>query len=266
VTFHLFGLLYWWVGISASAGQCHNQTSRTFFGLHPSERVPSITLYSQADLPKTMAFTDRPGVPWVRYPMRTLYVTAYTDAPKLWTKVRYESAMKLARWYLMRCRIHMKIPKLRVLKRGTLLKKRHLRFRIPQRLIRTKRPDETFLFFTKYAYVTFPKRKRPTSLLGLSHYALVYDQNDRWRKRRAVWVRYSLIYTTTAHEIGHRLGLKHVRWPYNIMLTGSGVRSSARILSSSISGFFDVKRFQFTPGQCTKMHRVLIKEQKHSKK
>ena len=73
-----------------------------WFGDSWGARTPSLSPYSDWDLKKTIQFTKKPGTLWIQKPAKTLKVTAYTDRPKMWTSLRYRSAMKLAQWYLAR--------------------------------------------------------------------------------------------------------------------------------------------------------------------
>ena len=230
-----------------------------WFGGSWGARTPSLSPYSDWDLKKTIQFTKKPGIPWIQKPLKILKVTAYTDRPRMWTQLRYRSAMKLAKWYLARCRIFMKIPKLRILPPETLTHKRLVRWKIHKALTVSNDPGETMLFFTQDVqyYWGRGKKRRKYRLLGVSASVWLERKKNRWIKRHAVWTRLSPVYTTLVHELGHRLGLPHVAKPYRLMVTGSGVRSSPKMLWTSFLGYMAPKRFRFTPKECSTMHRKL---------
>lgn len=229
--------------------------------------TPSLSPYSDLDLPETLAFTRTPGTPWIDVPVRPLTVTVYTDRPALWTPLRYKSVMRLARWYLARCRIRLRVPRLRTLPRGTLTRNHRVRWKIPRKLTVTRAPDETLIFLTRsvaYDWGRGAKRRR-VRLLGVSASVVLRRSRGQWLRRKAVWVRASPVFTTLVHELGHRLGLKHVAAPYRLMVTGSGVRSSLRMLWTSMLGYFAPVRFGFAPAECHTMHRTLRQERQRKR-
>ena len=238
-----------WSGLDANAN---------WWGEDWGSKTPSLSPYSDWDLRETLRFTRKPGKPWVDLPPKTLIVTAYTDRPLMWKPVRYWAAMKLAQWYLARCRIHMEIPALRRLKPGLLTRKQVVQWVLRRNLAQTKDRNETFLFFTRYVQYYWGKgqQRRLYRLLGVSHQVHLIA-GRRKMTRKAVWVRLSPVYTTLVHELGHRLGLPHVVGTYRLMVTGSGVRSSAKMLFTSLLGYLDPERFRFTPAECRTMHKTL---------
>lgn len=228
----------------------------------PKERIPSLTPYSDVDLPGTLAFTREAGRPWVSLPKKRLIVTAYTDRTDLWTKLRYQAAMKMARWYLGRCQIDLPLTPLRVLPRGTFTKKGLVQWRVFRRIRRTDDDFETMLLFTDSVTYFWGKPPQKVKLLGLSAKIWSREGTNKWRQHFAVWTRLSPVYTTLVHEIGHRLGLVHTKRPYRLMLNGAGVRSSFETLMTSLVGFFSPKLFLFTKKECQVMHRTLAREAK----
>ena len=231
--------------------------------------VPSLTPASDWDLKESLAFTRQAGEAFVDFPWRTLNITSYTDSKKDWTALRYKYALRLARWNFARCHIRLSATKLHILSSYTLSQKNGLVIsKIPLKLSRTTDRYETFLLLTKQVRYHFgvgrgsSKKRKATKLLGLS--SLVYSKNSggKWQSHYAVWVRWSPILTTLTHELGYRLGLRHTKRAYDLMLTGSIVRSSGALLWTSMKGFFDTKLFHFDARQCAIMHRVLRKEQR----
>lgn len=220
--------------------------------------TPSLSPYTRWDLAHTFAFADKPGRPWVQLPWRSLRLSPYTDAPKLWTPLHIKQTVRLTRWYLARCRIRLVLAPLRSLPAGSLKRPDgQVRLRLARPLLRSRDPYETLIFFTRQVHYAFDPRRPPYRLLGLSALIQTRDRRGAWHKRRAVWTRLSPVYTTLVHEIGHRLGLRHKVRPYDLMLTGYGVRSSFWHLWTSALGFFDPQRFRFFPSQCRTMHRFL---------
>jgi hypothetical protein len=235
-----------------------------WWGQSWGETTPSLTPYSDFDVEGTLEFTKRAGKPWLNAPRQYLRVTAYTDDPRSWTELRYRSVMRLTRWYLSRCQIEISIPPLRKLPVGTLTKDGLVRWRVSLPLTQSQDPGETLLLFTrKVEYIWSDKKgKRKYSLLGLSHHIWLQDRAGKWYRRAGAWVRPSPVFTTMVHELGHRLGLPHIEDIYSLMLTGSGVRSSPRLLWTSLLGYFDPARFRFSAAECQKMHDTLRLERK----
>ena len=249
-------------GVQASGGGPHFPV-----WVQIGDEIPSLSPVSDLDLEESIRFTRRPGRPWIKAPWKRLVVTAYTDAPDVWTRQRFRLTMRLTRWYLARCRIQLPHIRLRKLPAGTFLKKGGVvKHRVPKKLLLTQRKDETLLLFTRHVFFRFRGTKKPTKLLGLSSRVRSQDQAGRWRWRQAVWVRNSPIYTTLVHELGHRMGLPHSGALFDLMLTGSIVRSSLPILWTSMIGFFDMKQFRFSTRQCRRMHAILARDQQKTKK
>ncbi len=254
----------WWSVAGASLAWSGLDVEANWWGESWGETTPSLSPYSDWDLRSTLRFTRKPGKPWVNLPEQTLVVTAYTDRPLLWKPVRYWAAMKLAQWYLARCRIRMEIAPLRRLKPGLLTKKALVQWVLPRNLSQTKKRSETFLFFTRHVqyYWGLRLQRQLYRLLGVSSKVRMVLGSRKWITRNAVWVRLSPVYTTLVHELGHRLGLPHVVGAYRLMVTGSGVRSSATMLWTSLLGYLDPVRFRFTPQECHVMHQTLNNERK----
>jgi hypothetical protein len=121
---------------------------------------------------------------------------------------------------------------------------------------------QTLVLLTRELSMLWGNPPRPYTLLGYSSTVRIVEKSADGKvksvERSAVWVRYSsLIWTTFAHELGHRLGLPHIRKPYNLMLTGEGVRSSPELLHTSLRGYYKPQRFRFTVAQCKTMRAKL---------
>ncbi len=235
-------------------------------GVEDGVQVPSLTPFSDWDLEYSFTFTEHLQKPIIRGKWRTLQITAYTDAPQIWTPLRFKYALRLARWNLSQCKIRLSPTKLYQLPPRSLSDERGIvREKIKRVLIRGKGRHETLLFLTKAVNYRFRKNgggRYPLSrLLGLSSMVRSKNLQGKWQWNYAVWVRWSPILTTLVHELGHRLGLPHTRRPYDLMLTGYYVRSSPQLLLSSIKGFFDARLFHFDKKQCLKMSRLLKEEE-----
>ncbi len=261
------GWILWSLSLSG-VGWSGLDIEADWFGGSWGPTTPSLSPYSDWDIKETLHFTKKPGTPWIQKPVKRVLVTAYTDRPTIWTTLRYRSVMRLAQWYLARCRIRIDIPKLRVLPHKTLTHKRLVRWKVPRPLIVSKDPAETLLLFThdvQYYWGRGSQRRR-YRLLGVSSTVWVEVKRNHWLKRHAVWTRLSPVYTTLAHELGHRLGLPHVSEPYRLMVTGSGVRGSLTMLWTSFLGYMAPQRFRFTPQECLTMHKTLHKQRKRRHK
>lgn len=245
-----------WSGLDYEANWWGNTWGKT---------TPSLSPYSDLDLPETLDFTNAPGIPWSNTTPQSLTVTVYTDQPRLWKEIRYQSVMRLARWYLARCQIQMNIPKIRRLPPGILTSQDGLvQWQIPLDLTVTREHRETLIFLTRhvdYIWGAGTSRQR-YRLLGVSSTVRLQNRPGRWIQRPAVWVRASPVFTTLVHELGHRLGLPHIVSPYRLMLTGSGVRSSLPMLWTSLLGYMDPQRFVFSSQECQTMHKTLRRERK----
>lgn len=252
----------WWLGwwLVALVGQAESQAVWT--GRETSEGMASISPYSPWDRAATLAFTrGRPPSaleepePWLSFPL-----WIYTDAPDLWTPSEINLVLAMTRWYFGACKIGLDLQGIAILPLDRLIQREPLVFSLPLRLSRMPRKDETLAFLTRRVHYRWGKQV--FRLLGLSVTMRLLDRKGQAVDRPVVWTRASPIYTTLAHEIGHRLGLPHTTLPRNLMLNGPGVVASARNLWTSIGGFFSPRDFGFTATQCLTMRQTLQNEQR----
>ncbi|MCB9640676.1 MAG: hypothetical protein H6727_17405 [Myxococcales bacterium] len=216
-------------------------------------KVQTLTPYSPWQYRKTLSFLENPPRAVAKGEWLEARLWAYTDEPKLWTSERYQPLFEMARWYFSRCKIRLVDEGFRVHAGEALTAKGRLRFSMPRFRAPRVGALDTMIFLTRDLFIRWGSPTRNYRLLGYSG-KVFSDGEDGLRKQRAaVWVRHSMIWTTLAHELGHRWGLQHIRLPFNLMLTGDGVRSSPKLLGTSIRGYLEPSRFRFTKKQCERM-------------
>ncbi len=224
-------------------------------------KLQTLTPYSDGEYRKTLAFTETPARSVVEGGWLEARVWAYTDDSGLWTKARYQSIFRLSRWYFERCKIRLVDGEFSVVQGERLTEKGRLLFALPRFRAPKMGASDTLIFLTRQLSIPWGMPARSYPLLGYSSQVLSDGAQGR-KLRAAVWVRSSMIWTTMAHELGHRWGLLHIVRPYNLMLTGDGVRRSAQMLGTSLRGYFEPSRFRFTRAQCATMRGRLKAEQK----
>lgn len=224
-------------------------------------KLQTLTPYSDGEYRKTLVFTETPARSVVEGRWLEARVWAFTDAPRLWTKVGYGPIFRLSRWYFERCKIRLVDGGFSVVRGERLTEKGRLLFALPRFRAPKMGVSDTLIFLTGDLSIAWGMPVRNYRLLGYSSRVLSDGAQGR-RLRAAVWVRSSMIWTTMAHELGHRWGLLHIVRPYNLMLTGDGVRRSAQMLGTSLRGYFEPSRFRFTRAQCATMRSRLEAEQK----
>lgn len=240
--------------------------SAGLLGLHPEQHIPSWTPFSSVDIEHTLSFTRFAGRPWIHRPMQRFQVVVYTDRPHIWTQKKYKGVMRLSRWYFRRCRMDFSIPKLHVVPPNTLTRKGFVQWKIPRHVKPIQ--NTTFLFLTDRVDYMWgrpkSKRRKKIKLLGVSARVWLRRKSSHWKAYPAVWMRMSPVFSTLAHEIGHRWGLKHSKRPYRLMLNGAGVRSSLHTLGTSLLGFLAPQRLRFSVKECKTMYAMLHREKKRA--
>lgn len=224
-------------------------------------KIQTLTPYSDGEYRKTLAFSETQARPRVEGPWLEARLRAFTDAPKVWTAARYQPIFRLARWYFEHCKIRLVDGGFSVVRGEDLTKRGQLLFALPRFRAPKMEASDTLVFLTRDLHIPWGQPARNYPLLGYSS-SVLSDGVEGQQRRPAVWVRSSMIWTTLAHELGHRWGLLHIVRPYNLMLTGDGVRRSAQMLGTSLRGYFEPMRFGFVRSQCATMRARLSLEVK----
>ena len=224
---------------------------------HLPRDIPSLTLYSRWDQAKTLSYMARhPRRPWKSsWRWKTLKLRLYTSSPRDWKQAHVHLVQRLSDWYFAPCRIRFRWTDPKPVSKRLLHRDGKLRYHMARKHLPDWKPGETLLFLTRRLRTPMRDLKGTVSLLGLNFRVLLKKKGRVRFRVPTVWVRSSLMFTTMPHELGHRLGLKHIRKKHNLMLTGSGVRSSFGVLWSSVTGYFDPVQFHFSRRQCRKMRR-----------